>query len=97
MQPDELVALHRRLSEELAELEGGDGNLDALAAEVESLKQDWRRQAEAVSAARQDAARRFGQAVQEQLAFLAMGKASFEVALAAREAPAAEGSNAPAS
>ncbi|SHL26571.1 DNA repair protein RecN [Halomonas caseinilytica] len=91
VQPDELVALHRRLSEELAELEGGDGNLDALAAEVESLKQDWRRQAEAVSAARQDAARRFGQAVQEQLAFLAMGKASFEVALAAREAPAAEG------
>ncbi|WP_069384955.1 DNA repair protein RecN [Halomonas caseinilytica] len=91
VQPDELVALYRRLSEELAELEGGDGDLDALAAEVESLKQDWRRQAEAVSAARQDAARRFGQAVQEQLAFLAMGKASFEVALAAREAPAAEG------
>ncbi len=89
--PDELPALHRALGEELAELDGGDGDLEALSAEVEALETRWREQAEAVSAARRGAARRFGEAVQEQLAFLAMGKATFEVDLAAREAPGPEG------
>ncbi|WP_275286625.1 DNA repair protein RecN [Halomonas elongata] len=89
--PDELVVLHQRLGEELAELEGGDGDLDALAGEVEHLKQAWQQQAEVVSAARQDAARRFSTAVQEQLAFLAMGKASFDVELMPRDAPSPEG------
>ncbi|UYG07925.1 DNA repair protein RecN [Halomonas sp. M4R1S46] len=89
--PDELPALHRTLGEELAELDGGDGDLEALSAEVEALETRWREQAEAVSTNRRGAARRFGEAVQEQLAFLAMGKATFEVELAAREAPGPEG------
>ncbi|MDT8893560.1 DNA repair protein RecN [Halomonas sp. I1] len=89
--PDELVALHQRLGEELTELEGGDGDLDALAVEVENLKQAWQKRAEAVSATRQDAARRFGEAVQEQLAFLAMGKASFDVELTPRDTPSPDG------
>ncbi|MBB3232911.1 DNA repair protein RecN [Halomonas stenophila] len=89
--PDELPALHRALGEELAELDGGDGDLEALSAEVEALETRWREQAEAVSATRREAARRFGEAVQAQLAFLAMGKATFAVDLAAREAPAPEG------
>ncbi|RTR05513.1 DNA repair protein RecN [Halomonas nitroreducens] len=89
--PDELPALHHALGEELAELDGGDGDLEALSTEVETLETRWREQAEAVSATRRGAARRFGEAVQEQLAFLAMGKATFEVELAARETPAPEG------
>ncbi|RAW08108.1 DNA repair protein RecN [Halomonas elongata] len=89
--PHELVSLHQRLTEELAELEGGDGDLDALAAEVENLKQAWRQRAEAVSATRRKAAQRFGKAVQEQLAFLAMGKASFDVELTPRDTPSPEG------
>ncbi|MES3677683.1 DNA repair protein RecN [Halomonas elongata] len=89
--PHELVSLHQHLTEELAELEGGDGDLDALAAEVENLKQAWRQRAEAVSATRRKAAQRFGKAVQEQLAFLAMGKASFDVELTPRDTPSPEG------
>ncbi|MDR5861132.1 DNA repair protein RecN [Halomonas eurihalina] len=89
--PNELVSLHQRLTEELAELEGGDGDLDALVAEVENLKQAWRQRAEAVSATRRKAAQRFGKAVQEQLAFLAMGKASFDVELTPRDTPSPEG------
>ena len=89
--PEELVDLHRRLAEELEGLEGGDGDLEALAAEVEAQQARWHEQARAVSRARHQAARRFGRAVQEQLAFLAMDKATFEVELAPREAPALEG------
>ena len=89
--PEELVDLHRRLAEELEGLEGGDGDLEALAAEVEAQQARWHEQATAVSRARRQAARRFGRAVQEQLAFLAMDKATFEVELAPREAPALEG------
>ncbi|MDT8878949.1 DNA repair protein RecN [Halomonas saccharevitans] len=89
--PEELVDLHRRLAEELEGLEGGDGDLETLAAEVEALKARWHEQASAISKARRQAARRFGRAVQEQLAFLAMGKATFEVEFAPRETPALEG------
>ncbi|MDI5920272.1 DNA repair protein RecN [Halomonas sp. LR5S13] len=89
--PEELLALHRRLADELEGLEGDDGDLEALAAEAETLKRRWQEQATVISRARQQAARRFGEAVQEQLAFLAMDKATFEVELAARETPAAEG------
>jgi len=80
-----------RLADELEGLEGGDGDLEALAAEADALKRQWHEQATRVSRARRQAARRFGQAVQEQLAFLAMDKATFEVELESREAPAAEG------
>ncbi|MFG6158466.1 DNA repair protein RecN [Halomonas sp. 1390] len=89
--PEVLVDLHRRLAEELEGLEGGDGDLETLAAEVEAQQARWHEQATAVSKARRQAARRFGRAVQEQLAFLAMDKATFEVELAARETPAIEG------
>ncbi|APE30995.1 DNA repair protein RecN [Halomonas aestuarii] len=89
--PEELVALHRRLADELEGLEGGDGDLETLAAEVEALKASWQEQASAISRARRQAARRFGRAVQEQLAFLAMDKATFEIELAPRDTQAAEG------
>ncbi|MDR9438457.1 MAG: DNA repair protein RecN [Halomonas sp.] len=89
--PEELITLYRRLADELAGLEGGDGDLEALAAEAETLKSRWHTQATAVSRTRRQAAQRFGEAVQEQLAFLAMDKATFEVELEPRHTPAAEG------
>lgn len=89
--PEELPALHQRLQAELAKLEEGDQDLDALSAEVEALREAWKRLAREVGEARRQAADRFGEAVQEQLAFLAMGKARFEVEVSEREAPAAEG------
>ena len=89
--PDELVALHQRLQHELAELDGGEHDLGALSQEVEQLRDAWRQQAKAISAARQAAATRFADEVQAQLGFLAMDKASFAVQVEARETAAADG------
>nr|WP_163501631.1 DNA repair protein RecN [Halomonas socia] len=89
--PDELVALHQRLQHELAELDGGEHDLEALSQEVEQLRDAWRQQAKAISAARQAAATRFADEVQAQLGFLAMDKASFAVQVEARETAAADG------
>ncbi|MGY6566656.1 MAG: DNA repair protein RecN [Halomonadaceae bacterium] len=89
--PEELPALHRRLQVELESLEGGEHDLEALRAEVESLRDSWREQARSVGETRQQAAARFGKAVQEQLAFLAMGKARFEVEVTPRQSPQADG------
>lgn len=88
---DELPALHQRLSDEFAELNGGDTALEELAAEAEALEARWHKQATAISAVRLDAARRLGKEVQDQLTFLAMDKARFEVELKPRTSPAPEG------
>ncbi|GHE20975.1 DNA repair protein RecN [Halomonas urumqiensis] len=89
--PDELTHLHHQLQSELEALSGSDQDLETLAAEVEGLSETWKEQARRVGETRRQAAKRFGKAVQEQLAFLAMGKARFEVEVATRESPAAEG------
>ena len=89
--PEELPTLNRRLQAELAGLEGGEHDLEALRAEAETLRDTWRQRARGISEARQKAATRFGRAVQEQLAFLAMDKARFEVEVESREVPAADG------
>ncbi|WP_104204876.1 DNA repair protein RecN [Billgrantia saliphila] len=89
--PEELTALHQRLQSELDSLEGGEHDLEALRAEVEALRDAWREQARAIGEARRQAASRFGKAVQEQLAFLAMGKARFEVDVETRQTPQPDG------
>ncbi|MGM0702029.1 DNA repair protein RecN [Halomonas faecis] len=89
--PDELESHHRRLSMELEGLEGSDHEIEALRAEVESLRDSWRKQAQQVGEARRQAAGRFAKAVQEQLGLLAMDKARFEVEINERETPQAEG------
>ncbi|MFQ3790108.1 DNA repair protein RecN [Halomonas sp. A29] len=89
--PEELPALHHRLQTELESLEGGEHDLEALRAEVESLRDAWREQARSVGEARRQAAEKFGKAVQEQLAFLAMGKARFEVEVETRQSPQPDG------
>ncbi|MDI5933319.1 DNA repair protein RecN [Halomonas kalidii] len=89
--PEEVTALHRRLLGELEELEGGEQDLETLSAEVDALRDTWREQARGVGEARRRAAVRFGKAVQEQLAFLAMDKARFAVEVETRDTPAAEG------
>ncbi|MBB3191776.1 DNA repair protein RecN [Halomonas cerina] len=89
--PEELTALHHTLATELAGIDGSDDDLDALSREVEALKQQWCEQAAVISETRHEAAGRFGRAVQEQLAFLAMGKARFEVEVAPRDTSAPEG------
>ncbi|WP_136068451.1 DNA repair protein RecN [Modicisalibacter radicis] len=89
--PDELTALHTRLREELATLEGGDHDLDALTAEVTETRDRYRAQARAIGDARRQAATAFAEEVQAQLGFLAMGKAHFAVDVEARETPQPDG------
>ncbi|MED5297466.1 MAG: DNA repair protein RecN [Pseudomonadota bacterium] len=89
--PEEIVTLHQRLSTELEGLEGGDEDLEALTEKADALKAEWRQLAEKVSGERHKAAKRFGKEVQQQLAFLAMGKARFEVEVSQRDAAAPEG------
>ena len=89
--PEEIPALHQRLSQELAGLEGSDDDLEELSQEADALKARWRELAEKVSTSRQHAAKRFGTEVQQQLAFLAMGKARFEVEVCRRETAAPDG------
>jgi DNA repair protein RecN (Recombination protein N) len=89
--PEELYAQHQQLSQALHQLDASDSDLDALSVEVESLRERYRSEAKALSDARQKAATRLGKEVQQQLAFLAMDKASFQVALESRDTPAPEG------
>jgi len=89
--PEDVCALHAELSREVAELESGDNDIEALAAQVAELRERYRRDAKRLSEGRQKAAVRLGKEVQQQLSFLAMGKARFEVDVTARDTPAAEG------
>ncbi|MEC9483351.1 MAG: DNA repair protein RecN [Halomonas sp.] len=89
--PDELAELHIRLRAELEALDGGDHDLDALTAEVEATRDDYRTRARAIGEARRQAAGAFGGEVQAQLGFLAMGKASFEVEVTPRDTPQPDG------
>lgn len=79
LQPDELPILHARLQQELSELDGGESSLDQLGSELEQLGNSYRQQAEILRLARQEAARRLEQAVDEQLAYLGMEKSQFRV------------------
>ncbi|EPC00079.1 recombinase [Litchfieldella anticariensis FP35 = DSM 16096] len=89
--PEELAGLHQRLRGELENLEGDEHDLESLSTEVEALRERWRQEAKVISEARREAAARFGQAVQEQMAFLAMGKATFQAQVESRDTPAPNG------
>ncbi|SFH61283.1 DNA repair protein RecN [Modicisalibacter xianhensis] len=89
--PEELVELHGKLRTELDSLEGGDQDLETLTAEVKTVRDDYRALARTVGEARRQAATAFAKEVQDQLGFLAMGKASFEIEVVARETPQPDG------
>ncbi|SJN13458.1 DNA repair protein RecN [Halomonas citrativorans] len=89
--PEEICALHSALQREVAQLETSDEDLEALSGQVAEYRERYRSEAKKISDARQKAALRLGKEVQQQLAFLAMGKARFEVAVASRETPTPEG------
>lgn len=89
--PEEICALHAQLAQEVVQLEATDDDLESLSQQVAEYRERYRHAAKQLSEARQKAAVRLGKDVQQQLAFLAMGKARFEVAVTPRETPAAEG------
>ncbi|GAB2720201.1 DNA repair protein RecN [Halomonas garicola] len=89
--PEELPGLHAALRAELDKLDAGDNDLDTLSEAVNECGERYRQLAKALGEARRRAATAFASEVQQQLAFLAMDKARFEVELEARNTPSAEG------
>ncbi|SFX57827.1 DNA repair protein RecN [Marinospirillum alkaliphilum] len=79
IQPDELMSLHQRLKQELAELDGDESSLEQLNNELQQLASDYRQQTEALREQRQQAAQRLETAIDQQLAYLGMEKSQFRV------------------
>ncbi|WP_346795825.1 DNA repair protein RecN [Halomonas sp. Bachu 37] len=91
VEPEELCELHARLQHEYQQLEESDQDIEALSSQAAALREQWREQAARISATRQRAAKRLGKEVQQQLGFLAMDKARFEVEIQSREKAAPDG------
>lgn len=83
--PDELIELHRTLSEELEQLGGDEDQLDTLEAQTAELKQQFMASAEKLSKQRHKAAKQLQTAINRQLHELAMPNA--KLALAVNSAP----------
>ncbi|WP_231758262.1 DNA repair protein RecN [Microbulbifer elongatus] len=90
VQPDQLPELQQQWQQELEEI-GAPDALDKLASECERLEQDFRTAAGNLSKLRSAAARKLADAVNAQLADLAMPHARVELALTALEKPTATG------
>jgi DNA repair protein RecN (Recombination protein N) len=89
-QPAELPEVLTQWQHELAELDAAT-DLETLERTVREADQAWRREAEAVSRQRHDAAPALGQAVTEAMQTLGMAGGRFEVALVPQDAPQAWG------
>ncbi len=74
---DDLVALKERLGRQLAQLEGGGGDLARLAREEQTTRAAFVEKARALSKARRDAAQRLDRAVAGELPPLKLEKATF--------------------
>jgi len=75
--PEELPELHQRLSVELAELDGGEGSLEQLEAELESQRARFDELAGKLSESRATAAAELDQRVAAELAQLSMPNMQF--------------------
>ncbi len=85
--PQGLVALHRQLREELDSLAAGEGGIEALHKTLDEQQQRLAAVADKLSRQRQKGARALAEAVNGQLASLAMGTADFRVKLSPLEQP----------
>lgn len=79
--PETLPELHQQLAEELAQLDGGEGQLDELEAHANACHTAYMSCAEQLSAKRHKTAKQLQQAVNAQLHSLAMKSANFAIAL----------------
>lgn len=83
--PVELPQLHATLSEELAQLDGGEATLDDLLLIAQRARRDWLTTAQRLSSQRSKAAKKLEKAVNLQLKQLAMPNAQLAVAVTADE------------
>jgi DNA repair protein RecN (Recombination protein N) len=88
---DEVLAYGREAAGRLAMLQGADDRLAALSSQIETLGGALAEQAAALTAERRIAGERFGAAVTGELAHLAMGSATVDVAVTPRPAPGPSG------
>ncbi|NWN89924.1 DNA repair protein RecN [Marinobacter adhaerens] len=75
--PEELPEFHQRLSAELAELDGGEGSLEQLEAELQNLHENFNKLASQLSEARARAATELDQRIAGELAQLSMPSVQF--------------------
>lgn len=75
--PEELPEFHQRLRNELAELDGGEGSLEQLEAELETRRRSFDELADKLSAARSKAAAELDTRVAGELAQLSMPSVQF--------------------
>jgi len=75
--PEELPDFHQKLSEELAELDGGEGSLEKLEAELEEHRAHFDELAGQLTEKRQQAAANLDQRIAEELAQLSMPSVQF--------------------
>jgi DNA repair protein RecN (Recombination protein N) len=90
VEPDALPTLREELGHRLASLEAGEGRLHELEAAVSASREDYHREANALSAARRAAAQRLDSAVAAELAPLKLDMARFRTAIGETE-PSASG------
>ncbi len=83
--PEQVPETQRRLSEELASLNGSAERIDALQAELDSLAGSYQSGAAKLRASRKKAAGKLAAATQKILASLAMAHCQLEIALPPRE------------
>lgn len=90
---DALFETHQQLAGELAELEGGDAKIEALAEQQLALLTEFNTSAKKLSKQRKTAAKKLAKAINEKLAELQMGHCQFEIALTAltEQKPASSG------
>ncbi|MEC9385752.1 MAG: DNA repair protein RecN [Pseudomonadota bacterium] len=75
--PEELPELHQRLSQELAELDGGEGSLEQLQAELENLRARFDALTTKLTETRRNAAMELDQRIARELAQLSMPSVQF--------------------
>ena len=83
--PEQVIATHQRLQEELQGLEGSGERVEQLRAEMGTLAADYDKSAGKLSKLRTKAGKQLVAAAHEILATLAMAQCVLEIALAARE------------
>ena len=90
---EQLFELHQQLSQELADLEGGDARIEALIQQQNSLQAQFMVSAKKLSKQRRSAAKKLSKAVNAKLNELQMAHCQFEIAIdeLSDNAPAASG------
>lgn len=91
VEPDQLIALHQRLTEELDQLDNADENISQLQARVEQLEKQFTQQAEKLSQSRQKTAKKLNREISQSMQTLGMAGGQFEIQIRPKETPSASG------